>query len=483
VEGHSTNANHNSQILLQRSKGSLSSPATTADNDNLGQVVFGGYQGGLLESAVIVGKQDGAAGGSYIPAEMLFQTSEAEVDRATRMIIRANGNVGIGTTSPSTLLELALAQPLLTISSYAAAASTTGVLAFNSSTNATVGSHTVVDAEDQLGIIDFRGSDGDSFEVGARIMGIADETFSASARGSYLSFHTVDNTTTTLDERMRIDHNGNVGIGTTAPSTNLHVAATSEDAILRLTPFTSDNDAVIQLTGQGDNIVDEGFEIWYDNSIGDVHLVTTYASDAADIHFHTRTGASKSTSNERMIIQGNGNVGIGDSSPDALLSIKGDSDANTTPSIRLKDGSDTREAWITNESGDLKLVAGGNDNTPHCQITLMDGNMMLFKTSNDEKMRIDSSGNVGIGTVSPAAKLDVSGSIFPSGNGFHDLGSDTKRWNTVYTSDLSLKNDFGDWTIVEGEDNLFLYNNKKGKTYKFNLTEVDASEVPPKGDE
>ena len=52
--------------------------------------------------------------------------------------------------------------------------------------------------------------------------GIATETWSGSARGSKLVFSTVDNTTTTLDERMTIDHNGNVGIGI-APSYKLHV--------------------------------------------------------------------------------------------------------------------------------------------------------------------------------------------------------------------------------------------------------------------
>jgi hypothetical protein len=43
-----------------------------------------------------------------------------------------------------------------------------------------------------------------------------------------------------------------------------------------------------------------------------------------------------------------------------------------------------------------------------------------------------------------------------------------------------LNNGIGDWTIVEGEDDLFLYNNKKGKVYKFALIEVDPSVATPK---
>jgi hypothetical protein len=73
-----------------------------------------------------------------------------------------------------------------------------------------------------------------------------------------------------------------------------------------------------------------------------------------------------------------------------------------------------------------------------------------------------------------------SGTVQPGGNGTQDLGSATNRWSTVYTSDLSLNNGIGDWTIVEGEDDLFLYNNKKGKVYKFALTEVDPNVATPK---
>ena len=74
----------------------------------------------------------------------------------------------------------------------------------------------------------------------------------------------------------------------------------------------------------------------------------------------------------------------------------------------------------------------------------------------------------------------VTGNILPEANGTRDLGSSTYRWGTVYTSDLSLNNGIGDWTIVEGEDDLFLYNNKKGKVYKFALTEVDPNVATPK---
>jgi hypothetical protein len=67
----------------------------------------------------------------------------------------------------------------------------------------------------------------------------------------------------------------------------------------------------------------------------------------------------------------------------------------------------------------------------------------------------------------------VDANLLPSVNGTINLGSATFRWGTVYTSDLSLSNGIGDWTIVEGEDDLFITNNKSGKRYKFALIEID----------
>jgi hypothetical protein len=76
--------------------------------------------------------------------------------------------------------------------------------------------------------------------------------------------------------------------------------------------------------------------------------------------------------------------------------------------------------------------------------------------------------------------MDTSGHILPGANGTQNLGSSSARWNTVFTSDLSLSNGIGDYTIVEGENDLFLYNNKQNKVYKFMLQEVNAEDATPK---
>jgi hypothetical protein len=74
----------------------------------------------------------------------------------------------------------------------------------------------------------------------------------------------------------------------------------------------------------------------------------------------------------------------------------------------------------------------------------------------------------------------ASGNFLPTTNGTQNLGSATLRWANLYTSDLHLNNGIGNYTIVEGEEDLFLYNNKNGKTYKFALIEVDPNSVPAK---
>ena len=128
-------------------------------------------------------------------------------------------------------------------------------------------------------------------------------------------------------------------------------------------------------------------------SIGSTEIV--FNEPSADVDFRVE---SDGQTHMFFIDGGNNRVGIGeDQALDALLVIKGDSNSNTNPSIRLKDGTDTREAWISNASGDLVLVNGGDDNVPHCKITLFDGNIMRFDTSNAESMRIDANQRLLIG--------------------------------------------------------------------------------------
>jgi hypothetical protein len=71
------------------------------------------------------------------------------------------------------------------------------------------------------------------------------------------------------------------------------------------------------------------------------------------------------------------------------------------------------------------------------------------------------------------------GDVVPSADSTHDLGTNSVRWaniyaDNVYAGDLHLKNDKGDWTMVEAEDYLTLRNNKTGKTFRLVMEEVDS---------
>ena len=77
----------------------------------------------------------------------------------------------------------------------------------------------------------------------------------------------------------------------------------------------------------------------------------------------------------------------------------------------------------------------------------------------------------------------IAGSILPSANTTYDLGSAALRWSNIYTGDLHLSNEGksdgnmvdgtkGNWTVQEGEQSLFLINNKTGKKYRFAIEEI-----------
>ena len=69
--------------------------------------------------------------------------------------------------------------------------------------------------------------------------------------------------------------------------------------------------------------------------------------------------------------------------------------------------------------------------------------------------------------------FSIQGSIIPSADSTYTLGTDTQRWGHVYTGDLHLRNERGDWTILEEPDFLCVINNKTGKKYKMMLQPID----------
>ena len=141
----------------------------------------------------------------------------------------------------------------------------------------------------------------------------------------------------------------------------------------------------------------------------------------------------------------------------------------------------------------LKTIGGGNSadgievlgNAANSSIRMStsDGTLrgILYANSSNLIGFLDNSGQWVL-SVAGAGGNTVSYNHFnPSTNNTLDLGTSSARWRNIYTNDLNLSNEgssnsvdntWGDFTIQEGESDLFLINNRNGKKYKFNLTEV-----------
>ena len=144
---------------------------------------------------------------------------------------------------------------------------------------------------------------------------------------------TVDTNTLFVDAT---NNSVNIGVASTATGVKLRLyEAGAADVILRMTPGNGSYDPRIQLTGQDGNIATEGFEIQYDNDIGDVYLkqIWTGITTTAAIRLSTGNFANALT------ITGNGKVGINTTANDAFeLDVAGDVRASTSISISNASG-------------------------------------------------------------------------------------------------------------------------------------------------
>lgn len=95
---------------------------------------------------------------------------------------------------------------------------------FNRSKSATIGTMTVVQSADLLGMVSFRGADGTNFINAATIAAYVDGTPGTNDMPGRLVFSTTADGASSVTERMRITSGGYVGIGATTPLSNLHVA-------------------------------------------------------------------------------------------------------------------------------------------------------------------------------------------------------------------------------------------------------------------
>ncbi|MFA6519665.1 MAG: helix-turn-helix domain-containing protein, partial [Candidatus Paceibacterota bacterium] len=338
-----------------------------------------------------------------------------------QMVVGSTGNVGIGTTSPASLLTLSTAigsNPTFQISDGDVSHGMTSYI-----------------ANDVLfKINNYGGTNGGAWLSGASdigtvpgmvlqgVIGVSDPTDTMAAvqlngsKANGTTYQAMGALETVMQvetgtvgsgtKLMTILGSGNVGIGTTSPAGKLTIASTG----FVNTGLTIDNNnatgyAPIDFT-QGSVITSQiissspglssgafgGNELALANeqTTGTLHLASIGTSGI--IKFTT---GGNTTANERMRITSDGNVGIGTTSPTASLEI-----VRTAASsyLRLVDD-DTTDV-------DVRLIASS---LGAGRLDVLSNHPLEFMTNNTEWMRITETGNVGIGTTSPESQLTIGG--------------------------------------------------------------------------
>ena len=314
--------------------------------------------------------QIGAAGAG-IPAITLGPNGSEWVT------VKSSGNVGIGETSPSSLLHLKGMRPELTLED------TESFFSPNR--------------------VSFRNSAGTyPAEIGNNPNINGDQRFMMGTLSGYPL-----GLMTNAALRMTIDATGNVGIGTDSPTEKLTVrgdvtlAPNSSSAADRLASLTvgkrdggtSDYMGKMEFVGSGTN----GF--------------------ATDIVFSSKTGDFfNSTTEEHLRIDSNGNVGIGTDSPTEALRVGSTSSSyigiggggTSASGIRFYRGASTVDGLIEVDSAENLVLSIDDTGT-------LGASNMLFNIGNDEKMRIDSSGNLLVGRDTPGGGSEAGHTLFGTG--------------------------------------------------------------------
>ena len=190
--------------------------------------------------------------------------------------------------------------------------------------------------------------------------------------------------------------NDRVGIGDTTPDAKLDVSSSASADGINIDNTAGDGDPVLSFQLSGTSVftlgVDDGDE------------------DAFKI------GTTSLGTNTRLTISGDGSVGIGDTSPDALLDVSSSGSA---------DG-----IFIDNTAGDGDpILAFQLDGTSTFTLGVDDSDSDKFKigttgVGTNTRLTIDASGNVGIGDTAPGALLDLSGATSTVGINIDNSATD-----------------------------------------------------------
>ena len=289
--------------------------------------------------------------------------------------IFSNGSIGIGTVNPQKTLEVANhSTPGIRISK----------------------SDPAIGTGENIGAIEFWG-DGGRKNVTSKISVDSPSIWGAASSPSYMSFYTTTVGSTTPAERMRINYDGRVGIGTNDPLQvldvrgNIHIGGTANaPKYLRFATYSTTEESTAR---NYIGVESDGFNIVADDS-------PAYAN----ISFKSFTGSAITT--KMKIDAATGNIGIGTTTPTGLLDVNGRAGA-TSLKVSSTFGDLVNNApWYGIGTSSFSIWAG----QPTFYATQLAGFYGLnFQTANGQMVIRGDNGNVGIGQPSPTANLEIRG--------------------------------------------------------------------------
>jgi len=323
-----------------------------------------------------------------------------------RLRIDSSGRLLVGTSNARNLGKLEVEGTTFENSSISTTRNVNGVgevgINLNRTRGTTAGSVTSLIANDRIGSIVFRGADGTGLVSAAQIKAEVDGTPGTNDMPGRLVFSTTADGASSTTERMRIDSSGNVGIGTSSPSTKLEVKDTTVDG----TPF--------KITGA--NNYGYSFRSLAAGGINGARL---------DLHIGSSAGAYSFTnsSSELLRIDNSGDIGVGSTTPNKN---------NWNKAITLQGGSNC--AYELSDNGVLAAAFAlqGDD---RIELINFRSGPLTFKTNNTERMRVDSSGRLLVGTTTEGHSNGDDITVASSATTGITIRSGTSSSGNLYFSD------------------------------------------------